>query len=103
MIKHYATPKSISFEVQESMKTSYEAMSEQTINVKNLFTFILVENLCSRELVEVQKRMRKKKKLYGENSLRRTYFTAKYPTEKFSTAKFPMAKFPVTPGLIHAG
>ena len=33
IITHYATPKSVSFEVQESMKTSYEAMSEQTINV----------------------------------------------------------------------
>ena len=34
MIKtHYSTPKSGSFEVQQSMKTSFEGMSEQTINV----------------------------------------------------------------------
>ena len=33
MITRYATPKNVSFEVQQSMKTSYEAMSEQTIDV----------------------------------------------------------------------
>ena len=33
MKTHYGTPKSISFEVQQSIKTSFEAMSEQTINV----------------------------------------------------------------------
>ena len=27
------TPKSVSYEVQQSMKTSHEAISEQTINV----------------------------------------------------------------------
>ena len=32
MIAHYATPKSVSFEVQQSMKKQYEAMREQTIN-----------------------------------------------------------------------
>ena len=30
---HYVTPKSVNFEVQQSMKTSYEAMNEQTINI----------------------------------------------------------------------
>ena len=30
---HYDSPENVSFEVQLSMKTSYEAMSEQTINV----------------------------------------------------------------------
>ena len=29
----YDTPENVSFEVQQSTKTSYEAMSEQTINV----------------------------------------------------------------------
>ena len=33
MKTHYDTPKSVSFEVQQSMKKSYEAMSEQTNNV----------------------------------------------------------------------
>ena len=30
---HYVTPKSVSFEVEQSMKTSYEALIEQTINI----------------------------------------------------------------------
>ena len=30
---HYVTPKSVSFEIQQSMKTSYEAMSEHTTTV----------------------------------------------------------------------
>ena len=33
MKTHYHTPKSVNFEVQQSMKTSYEAMNEQTINI----------------------------------------------------------------------
>ena len=33
MNTHYDTHKRVSFEVQQSMKASYEAMSEQTINV----------------------------------------------------------------------
>ena len=34
MIKtHYDTPKCVSLEVQQSMKTSYEAVNEQTLNV----------------------------------------------------------------------
>ena len=40
MIKHYATPESESFEVQQSMKILYEAMSEQTINVKIIYIYI---------------------------------------------------------------
>ena len=32
MKTHYDTPKNESFEFQQSMKTSYEAMSEQTTN-----------------------------------------------------------------------
>ena len=30
---HYITPKNVNFEVQQSMKTSCEAMSEKNINV----------------------------------------------------------------------
>ena len=33
MKTHFDTPKSVSFEVPQSMKTSYEAVSEQTTNV----------------------------------------------------------------------
>ena len=33
MKMHYDTPKSVSFEVQESMKISYEAVGELTTNV----------------------------------------------------------------------
>ena len=33
MITHYAKPISVIFEAQQSVKTSYEAMSAQTINV----------------------------------------------------------------------
>ena len=33
MKAHYVTPENVSFEVYQSMKTSYEVMSEQTINV----------------------------------------------------------------------
>ena len=33
MKTHYDTPENVSFEVQQFMKTSYEAISEQTINV----------------------------------------------------------------------
>ena len=33
MNTHYDTPKSVSFKAQHSLKTSYEAMSEQTINI----------------------------------------------------------------------
>ena len=33
METQYDTPKSISFEVQQSLKTSYEAVSAQTTNV----------------------------------------------------------------------
>ena len=33
MNTYYDTPKSVSFEVQQSMKISYEAMIEQTLNV----------------------------------------------------------------------
>ena len=33
MTTHYDTPKNVSFELQQSMKTSYEAMCEQIISV----------------------------------------------------------------------
>ena len=33
MKTHCDTPENVSFEVQQSMKVSYKAMSEQTINV----------------------------------------------------------------------
>ena len=33
MKTHYDTPKNVSFEAQQSMKISYEAVSEQTTNV----------------------------------------------------------------------
>ena len=33
MKSHYDTHKSLSYEVQQSIKTLYEVMSEQTINV----------------------------------------------------------------------
>ena len=35
--------KNVSFEIQQSMRTSFEAMREQTVKYK-YFTFILVEN-----------------------------------------------------------
>ena len=41
MKTHYDIPKTVSFEVQQSMKTSYEAMSEHTIKVQIVyFNFI---------------------------------------------------------------
>ena len=73
------------------------------------FTFILVENHYSSELVEVQKRMRKKfytaKLLYGEPILRRNFRTVKYPYDEifygeisfrrnFLTVKFPNGETP---------
>ena len=40
MKMHYVTPKNVSFEVQQSMKTSYEAKGEQTINVKIFYIYL---------------------------------------------------------------
>ena len=37
---HYGTPKSDSFEIQLFSKTSYEAMSEQTINVETFYIYM---------------------------------------------------------------
>ena len=45
MITHYAAPKSVSFEVQQPMKTSYEGMSEQTINVLIYYIYISWKSL----------------------------------------------------------
>ena len=40
MKTQYDTPKSVSFEVQRSWTTSYEAVSEQTTNVKIFYIYV---------------------------------------------------------------
>ena len=40
MKTHYDTPKNVSFKVQQSMKISYEAVSEQTTNVKIFYIYV---------------------------------------------------------------
>ena len=41
MNTHYVTPKTVSFGVQQSMKTSYEAMSEQITKVEIIYIYII--------------------------------------------------------------
>ena len=115
MKTHYNTPKGVSFEVQQSIKTSCEVV---WLLIYTYFTFILVENQYKQQISLSSKTHRKKvpcaetsvrrtiircnflrrnfitlKFPYGENSQRRNFLTAKFPTAKFSTAKFPTAKF----------
>ena len=50
MKTHFDTSKSVSFEVQQSMKQSYEAMSEQTLLMYESFTLKLFENLYEQRI-----------------------------------------------------
>ena len=98
MKTHNDTPENVSFEVRQSMKTSYEAMSEQIINVYT-FNFIWIENQYKQRFSWISK-THTKTSLYGETPVRRTYFTAKFPygetsvRRNFLRRNFPKAKFP---------
>ena len=88
MKTHYDTHKSVSFELQQSMKTSNEAVSEHTTNVKIFSHLCYLKISKSSDFVKVQKRIRKifhnAKLLYGKLIIRRKCRTAKHPYGKIS-------------------
>ena len=45
MKTHYNTSKSVSFEVHQSIKASYEAMSEQTMTAQILYIYIYLKSV----------------------------------------------------------
>ena len=80
---HYDTPKSVTFEIQQSMKTSYETMSEQY-----------------KQRISWSSKTQTKNFSHGETSVRRTFFTAYFPygeisiRQNFLRQNFFVAIFP---------